>query len=377
MMEICKQPVGTQSRVMCGLRVLCTVCAIGLNGALVTVAQGQADRPGKTAAKATESSTKTDAGRSSTTASSPFSKAIDHAQKRCVRIYGAGIGRERGYATGLIVSNQGHILTSQGIYLSGERLRVAMRDGRIYLASIVRRSETLQAAILKIDAKTPDFFTLPEKLEVQKGDWVVAVSNAFKVADRNEDLSVNLGVVSMRAKLDAKHRTQDIEYEGDVLMVDAITSNPGAPGGALMTMDGQLAGMIGKLIMSKSTNTRLNYAVPSDQLRLFVGGGDLAKATKTQSAEKPYLGIRLFTLSGKRAPAYIDRVISGSPAHEAGLRRDDLVMFVNGQVVRSIRAYDEIFGSLLPKTEITIVFKRGNLIKTANVVVGKKEAAEK
>jgi serine protease Do len=307
-------------------------------------------------------------------ASSPFTKAIAYAQKRCVRIYGAGIGREHGYATGLIISTEGHILTAQGIYLSGQRLRVVMKDGKVYLASIIRRSEGLQAAILKISAKTPNFFELADKPIVDKGDWVVAVSNAFKVADRNEDLSVNLGVVTMRAKMDAKHRVQDVNYEGDVLMVDAITSNPGAPGGALITADGRLAGMIGKLIASKSTNTRLNYAVPADQLKIFVTGGDMARfkiGGPPKVTSKPYLGIKLFRLGGKRAPAYIDRVVSGSPADKAGLRRDDMILFIGQQVVRSVTAYDGIFKTLEPKTEISVVVKRGNLIKNTKIIVAK------
>ncbi len=304
----------------------------------------------------------------------PFAKTIAYAQKRCVRIYGAGIGREHGYATGLIVSAQGHILTAQGIYLSGQRLRVVMRDGQVYLASILRRSEGLQAAILKISAKTPNYFEFADKPIVDKGDWVIAISNAFKVADRNEDLSVNLGVVTMRAKMDARHRAQDIDYEGDVLMIDAITSNPGAPGGALMTADGRLAGMIGKLIASKSTNTRLNYAVPADQLKVFVSGGDMTKfqtGAAPKVTVKPYLGIRLFRLGGKRAPAYIDRIKTGSPADRAGLRRDDMILFIGQQVVRSVTAYDGIFKTLEPETEVTIVFKRGNLIKNTIITVDK------
>ena len=56
----------------------------------------------------------------------PFARAITFAQQRCVRIYGAGIGREHGYASGVIVSPDGHILTARGIYLASDRLRVAM-----------------------------------------------------------------------------------------------------------------------------------------------------------------------------------------------------------------------------------------------------------
>ena len=301
----------------------------------------------------------------------PFAKAIDMAQDRCVRLYGAGIGREKGYASGIIVSPNGHIITAQGIYLSGARLRVAMRDGRIYEAKVEKRSESLQVALLKIDAKTPKYFELSKKAVVTKGDWVMSVSNAFKVADRGEALSVNLGVITMRAQLDARHRTQDVDYDGDVLMYDAITSNLGAAGGAVVTADGKLAGMIGKLIASTSTNTRLNYAVPADQLRKFMDGEEPKKVQPKVAEGKPFLGIRLFKLSGKRAPAYVDRVTSGSPAAKAGIRKDDLVLVLGSEVVRSVRDYDEAFKELHPGDEIEIVVKRKNTIVRLSVVVAK------
>lgn len=303
----------------------------------------------------------------------PFAKAVAIAQKRCVRIHGAGIGREKGYASGIIVSDEGHILTANGIYLAGNAIRVAMHDGRIYMASIVRRSDGLQAALLKIDAKTPDHFVLPEKMPADKGDWIISVSNAFKVADRAEALSVNLGVITLRAPMDARHRTQDVDYDGDVLLYDAITSNPGAAGGAVVNMDGQLVGMIGKLILSTSTNTRLNYAVPADQLKRFFDGDDKPKVADAQPKGDPYLGVRLFTLSGKRAPAYVDRVTPGSPAKEAGLRKDDLILVIADQIVRSVRDYEKLEPELRPGDEIKVVFKRKDQVLTTTLTVGEKK----
>ena len=81
----------------------------------------------------------------------PFRDAIAYAQKRCVKVYGGGAGREHGYATGLVVSPDGLILTAQGIYLSEERVRVVLPDGSRHNAEVLRRSEPLQAALLKID----------------------------------------------------------------------------------------------------------------------------------------------------------------------------------------------------------------------------------
>jgi serine protease Do len=306
----------------------------------------------------------------------PFHDAIARARQRCAKIYGGGAGREHGYATGLIVSPDGLILTAQGMFLSEERVRVLLPDGSRHAAEIVRRSDALQAALLKIDAATPDHFTLSRTSPVREGDWVLAVSNAFNVAGPREPLAANLGVVSLRAELEARHRRQDVPYEGDVLLIDAITSNPGAPGGAVVTADGHLAGMIGKIFLSPNTNTRINYAVPVERLHAFValpsqeGGGD------ETPGGTPYLGIRLFTLSGKRAPAYVDRIEAGSPAAEAGVRKDDLVLAVGRNAVRTCEQYDEALAELVPGRAVTLLLKRGQRVLTLSVTPARKEATE-
>jgi len=291
-----------------------------------------------------------------------FADSLAYAQRRCVKIYGAQIGRVEGYATGLLISPNGLVLTGQGVFLSGSSIRVVLPDGSKHLAQVFRRSDTLQAAILKIAADTPEYFEIPEKMPAEKGDWVMAVTNLFKVADGTEELSVNLGIISLRTELDARRGTQDVPYKGEVLIVDAITSNPGAEGGALVTVDGKLAGMVGKIIESKSTNTRLNYAVPADLLHQFVTG----KLTDTPEVVRGHgpadLGIRLFTLGAtKRTPAYVDAVVPGSPAEKAGLRKDDLILTMDGEFINSIRDYKKALAELKPGEEIVVVVKRGEM----------------
>lgn len=288
----------------------------------------------------------------------PFTAANDYAQARTVKIYGAGIGRVSGFATGLIVSADGLIMTTQGVHLAGYRVRVTLPDGQTKDAEVVRRSQPLQLALLKIDAETPDYFEISDKPVARRGDWVLGVSNAFKVADGPEPLSVNLGIISLRTSLDATRGTQDFDYTGEVLLIDAITSNPGAGGGAVVTAESRLAGMIGKEIESKSTNTRLNYAVPADVLKLFLDNKEVEATPVVQ--EKAVVGIRLFALGGKKGPAYIDRVVRGSPADHADLKPDDLVLSVNGQSVRSIEDYEEVVATLKPNVEITLTLKRRN-----------------
>jgi serine protease Do len=289
-----------------------------------------------------------------------FADAIALAQKRTVKIFGAAIGRSPGYGTGLVVSPQGDILTAQGVHLAGDNLRVTLLDGTTHYATVKSRSDALQSAIIKIEAETPDYFDLAAPAGAEQGDWILAVSNAFKVADGREPLSVNIGVLALRMKLDARRGFQDFPYEGEVFLYDAITANPGAAGGAVITADGKLIGMIGRVIESKSTGTRLNYAVPSDLLAAFVRGDEVKPMIAANPGQKADLGIRLFALGGRKAPAYIDRVIPGGPAATAGLKTDDLVVTIGGQVVRDAGDFKRLMDALPIGTEVVVEVKRKN-----------------
>jgi serine protease Do len=294
-----------------------------------------------------------------------FADAVAAAQKRTVKIYGAGIGRSPAYGTGLTVSAAGEILTANGVHLGGQTLRVTLPDGSTHEATVVRRSQELQSALLKIETETPDYFDLAESTSAEMpaaeaGDWVLAVSNAFKVASGDEPLSVNIGVYGLRMKLDARRGLQDFPYSGDVLLYDAITSNPGAAGGAVVTSEGKLLGMIGRVIEAKSTNTRLNYAVPVDLLAKFVRGEETPMVAVTPTGNTPDLGIRLFALGGRKAPAFVDRIIPGSPAATAGLKSDDLVVTIAGQVVRDAGEFRRIVGGLAIGQEVVVEVKRKN-----------------
>lgn len=290
-----------------------------------------------------------------------FAEAVATAQRRCVRIYGGAIGRERGYATGLIVSEQGDIVTAHGVYTTQDEVRVVMPDGAQRTGKVVRRDEAIQAALVRVETATPEYYRLAAAPEAQTGQWVVAVGNWFNIAGPGEPLSATAGVLSLTTEMDTKRRFQDMPIEGRLLVVDAITANPGAAGGALLDMDGQLLGMVGKVVESRSTGTRLNYAIPAERLRALVEG----RATEvvrggTAAAASADTGLRLFMHGGLSAPAYVDSVRAGSPAAAAGLRQDDLVLRVGEVVVRDVRECRAALAKMTPGVPTVLVLKRKN-----------------
>jgi len=285
---------------------------------------------------------------------------VDRLQGKIVKVFGAGAGQVEAYSTGLIVSADGLIVTSQGVYLDGAQTVVVLADGRKFSATIMRRNRRLQLAMLKIDTATPDHFSLDVEADYRQGDRIVAMSNAFRVADKQEPVSAWLGIVSLPTSIDARLNDRDIAYQGELILIDSITSNPGAAGGAVVALDGNLIGVIGKVIESSETNTRLNYAVPARLVRDFAQG-KLSDVVELQSPSfvVGVTGIRLFELGGKSAPAYIDRVVEGSPASDAGLKIDDLIVSVNGNNTGNVRECQAELAKLPAGVEAVIIVKRG------------------
>jgi S1-C subfamily serine protease len=117
--------------------------------------------------------------------------------------------------------------------------------------------------------------------------------------------------------------------------------------------------MIGKVLDSKSTNTRINYAIPSDLLRALVLGQEtVVTQGPARGAGGAYVGLRLFTLAGPGAPAYVDSIVPGSPADLAGLRKDDLILRVGSEYVDSCKAYLEQAAKFAPAVPVTLLVKR-------------------
>lgn len=338
-----------------------------------------------------------------------FDRAIESALPRVVKLYGLGAGLEAGYGTGVILSEDGLVVTVFSLLIDARRVRAVAPDGRTYEARVLARDYSRQLALLQLQSPTQDaqsvgpfaFFDLacdPDEREggesaasLRPGDWVVAVGNAFKVADGAEPASIAHGVFSTRTRLDARRRIKDFPYTGDVLAIDAITSNPGAPGGALVDLEGRLVGMIGRQVTSNLTHTHFNYAIPSDVLcdflqdatsdsasdRMQTAGFIPRERTERKESEKPFdPGIRLSKAGYRTILPFVERVRRNSPAARAGVRKDDLILAVNGKNVADVKAYESRLRALQPGEPVTLVIRRGRRILTTELVDAKTSKPE-
>ncbi|OAI52898.1 serine protease, partial [Planctomyces sp. SCGC AG-212-M04] len=297
--------------------------------------------------------------------------AIGDVQQRMVKIFGAGgLAGLHAYGTGFLISPDGHIATVLSHVLDSDNVSVVLHDGRKLHGKVIGTDVELDLAIIKIEAEGLPFFDLFKAVDVSPGTRVLAFSNMFKVASGNEPVTVQRGVVSAKAPLAARRGRFAAPYRGPAYLVDAVTNNPGAGGGVLTTLDGRLIGVLGRELKNPQTQTWINYTVPASKLASTADAimkgqfkpkdkfaGDQPEGSGVTAVD---LGVVLVPDVVSRTPAYIDDVVAASPAAKAGLQSEDLIVFVNSDLVASISAVTEALGRVQPGDDINLTVRRGD-----------------
>ncbi len=288
----------------------------------------------------------------STPNSRTLAEVIRTVQPKLVKIYGAGGLRGlEAYQSGFLISAEGHILTVWSYVLDTDVILAVLHDGSRHHASLIGIDPRLEIAVLKIDMLDTPYFDLHSAIEPPTGTWILAFGNVFGVATGDELPSVLHGTVSAKTQLQARRGAFTIPYQGPVFILDAITNNPGAPGGALTDASGRFVGLLGKELRNDLTNTWLNWAIPASELTTSVEAilaGRSPTARSEENTPRPLspmtleeLGLVLIPEVLPKTPPFVELVRAGSPAAEAGIAPDDLILFVNDHLVPSCAAVRE------------------------------------
>jgi S1-C subfamily serine protease len=268
-------------------------------------------------------------------------------QQRVVKIYGAGGMRNfEAYQSGILISAQGHVLTSLSYVLDTLDLTVVLDDGSKFTAQQIGSDPITELAVLKLPVvgRSLPWFDLQAATRAEVGARVLSVSNLFGIATGEEPASVLQGVVTAVVPLDARRGQYRSNYRGMVYVVDAQVNNPGSAGGVLTDWQGIPLGVLGKELRNRVTSTWLNYALPIHEVRTTVDdimagrtihSANLHSAQPASPMSIAALGIALVPNVLTRTPPYIDAVRRHSAAERSGLKADDLVVLVAGQPTAS------------------------------------------
>jgi serine protease Do len=332
-------------------------------------------------------------------AADPYDKVALAANEKLVKLFGAGGYRgAESFGTGILVSPEGHILTAAASFLDGRELRLHLPDGRKYPFKVVMIEPEFDAAVVQIvepkkgaialDLPYFDVKAAAESARPAPGDLVMALSNMYKVAERDEMMSVQRAQITAVGKLSARRGQFEVPFHGDVLYLDTITNNPGAAGGALVNRKGDLLGIIGKEFRNNQTDTWVNYAMPLTTKAEFVRKGEKKTYTLaefvTQVIEgkwekspprepselknpRVHTGIVFVPRVVERTPPYIEAIEPNSPAAKAGLKSDDLVIYFDGEPVYSTDVFREILKRYNPGDKVQVEIRRGDVLTAVNI----------
>lgn len=312
-----------------------------------------------------------DPAESAETVGSPsYASVISTVQPKMVKIFGSGGLRNlESYQSGFLISPDGFILTAWSYVLDTGQATVILDNGRKFTAEISGADPRSEIAILKIEAADLPHFPLKEAVELQAGARVLAFSNLYGVATGDEPTSVLHGIVSGVTKLAARRGSFATPYRGDVYVLDAMTNNAGAAGGALTDSRGRLAGMLGKELRDSQTSIWLNYAVPIDEIHSSIesiltgkqidSSSDSTKLPE-ESVQLDALGVVLSPNIFRNTPAFVDMVMPNSPASKTELQTDDLIVLVNGKTVSSQASVFEYLREVDVVDPVRLTVVRGN-----------------
>ncbi len=297
---------------------------------------------------------------------------VVNAELKTVKLYGAGGGGLDAYQSGCVISAEGHILTAWSTVLDVDEILAVSSDGWRTEATVIGIDPNLEFAVLKASDPPEKFFDWSQTRSAVEGQRVLAVSNLYGIATGTEMSSVQKGLVMAKTELNARRGAFESVYQGPVLIIDAMTNNPGAAGGALVDLNGNFVGLLGKELRDAQVGIWLNYALPYEAMRESVErlmqGKSVARLDTTRPpADRPAtlngLGLVLVPNVLSKTPAYVDLVQPNSPASRAAVESDDLILFVNSLRVASQSMLFEELKHIDRADPIIMLIQRGRELK--------------
>ncbi len=279
---------------------------------------------------------------------------------------------QRSGGSGVIISPDGYIVTNNHVVDGSTKLRVKLNDGRVFDAKLVGKDPNTDIALVKIEAEGLPILKFGSSDDLRLGEWVLAIGSPFDLQS-----TITAGIVSAKARqLDVIPNEFRIE---SFIQTDAAV-NPGNSGGALVNAKGELVGI--NTVIKSSTGSYIGYsfAVPESIVRKVVN--DLREYGIVQRAllgiSYRYIDQDFIDQMGKETGikevggVYVAGVMEGGSASEAGIRKGDVIVEIDGVKITAPTTLTEQIGKHSPNDKISLVVKRDGKVKHFDVVLRNK-----
>lgn len=270
---------------------------------------------------------------------------------------------QRGIGSGVIVDDQGHILTNNHVVQGADELEVQLADDREVKAEVIGTDPKTDLAVIKIDAGALAPATLGDSQHLRVGQWVLAVGSPFGLSQ-----TVSAGIVSAIGR----GGVGITDYE-DFIQTDAAI-NPGNSGGPLIDLGGNVVGINTAIATRNGGNMGIGFAVPMHMarkvMRQLIDDGKVVRG---------WLGVLIQELQPELAKTFgyggeggilVQDVVPDGPGKAAGLREGDIIVERDGVPVGDVSAFRNAIAQMAPGTEVKLQVWRDQKHQPVTVELG-------
>ncbi|MEO8415774.1 MAG: trypsin-like peptidase domain-containing protein [Ginsengibacter sp.] len=281
---------------------------------------------------------------------------------------------ERGSGSGVIISDDGYIVTNNHVVAGADEVTVTLSDRKTYTAKVIGSDPAYDLAVVKVDAKNLPFMLYGNSADVKIGQWVLALGYPL-----NLDATVTAGIISAKSRTLGLNRSvtdgRNMAVES-FLQTDAAV-NPGNSGGALINTNGQLIGINSAIASPTGYYNGYSYAIPVDIVKKVVN--DLVKYGSVQRGFLGAMFIDASILSDQdkkknNIPAniigiYITDLTKDGGAIEAGMKKGDVIKKINTVSISSGSELQEQLSNYKPGDKINVTYDRNGTTNTVQVTL--------
>ncbi len=268
------------------------------------------------------------------------------------KIYGLG--------SGIIITEDGYILTNEHVIRGAHQIRVTLTDGEEYEGRIVGFDQALDLALLKIEAEDLPQATLGNSDDLIIGEWAIALGNPFGYLLDDPNPTVTVGVISALNR-DIKMEKGGKRIYRKMIQTDAAI-NPGNSGGPLVNANGEVIGINTFIFTTSRGSEGIGFAIPANKAKRVLS--DLIKFGKVT---KSWVGLKVQSLTlllaqslnlNQAKGVIVTEVYPDSPAEKKGLKRGDVITSVNKKMIKDIFDWEDLSTYSKPGEKMDILYLR-------------------